>query len=132
MVDVDGLSRHINILTHRYLSQSSCMRADDIVQQPFVCSYDSFNTYSNPRRITASDTTITTEVSSILLLLSIIHYSPINFMSASIAQFYSGLSPKQHNVYHIVPPEVILWLSFDTITTYFGSLLSLFAREICY
>ena len=48
MKDVDGLSRHINALIHRYLTQAARMRADDVAQRPFVYSYDAFNTCSNP------------------------------------------------------------------------------------
>ena len=82
------------------------------------------NTCSNLRRITSSDTTITTESPFILPCFSIIHHSPINCISTPIAQSYSTLSPKSHTFQHIVPPEGIIWLSFDTFTIFFGSLLS--------
>ena len=59
MADVDGLRCRINILIHRYFTQPSRVRANDIVQRPSVNSYDYFNTRFNPRCVTASDTTIT-------------------------------------------------------------------------
>ena len=35
MKDVDGLSRHIDIILHRYFAQAARMRADDVAQRPF-------------------------------------------------------------------------------------------------
>lgn len=46
------------------------------------------------------------------------------------AQSYLDLLPKSHDFYHIVPPEDIIWLSFDTDTTSFDVLLSIFDREV--
>ena len=72
---------------------------------------------------------ISTEASYLLSLLSIIHYSPINFTPKHIIQLYSALSPISHTFHHIVPPEDIIWLSFDSITTSLGVLFSLCSRE---
>ena len=66
MTDVDSLSCYINILIYCYIIQPSRIRVDDVVHRPLVYIYDSFNTCSNPRRITVSDTTIPTEASSFL------------------------------------------------------------------
>ena len=44
MKDVDGLSRHIDILIHCHLTQAARMRADDVAQRPSVYSCDTFNT----------------------------------------------------------------------------------------
>ena len=63
MKDVDGSSRHIDVLIHRYLTQAARMRADDVAQRPSVYSCDTFNTCSNPCRITTSDVTIVTKSS---------------------------------------------------------------------
>ena len=101
--DMDDLSGHIDLLIHRYLTQSSLMQTDDVIQRPFVYSYDYFYTCSNPRHITASDTTMVTKESSLLPSLSIIPHSPINFISTPAAQSYSALSPKAHTFHHIVP-----------------------------
>ena len=38
MKDVDGLSRHIDILIHRYFTQASRMRLADIAQRLFAYS----------------------------------------------------------------------------------------------
>ena len=129
MADVDGLSCRINILIHRYFTQPSRVRANDIVQRPFVNSYDYFNTCSNPRCVTSPDTTITIEASSFLPSLSIIHHFPINSTFTPIAQPYSALSPKTYTFHHIVLPEVIMWLFFDTVTTSFGFLLFLWSGD---
>ena len=40
---VDGLSRHIDVLIHRHLTQAARMRANDVAQRLFVYSYDAFN-----------------------------------------------------------------------------------------
>ena len=66
MKDVDGLSRHIDVLIHRYLIQASCMHLADRTKRPFAYSFDSFVACSNPRRVTACDTTISTASSATL------------------------------------------------------------------
>ena len=66
MKDVDGLGRYIDVLIHRYLTQACGMRLIDIAKRPFAYSFDSFITCSNLRRFSSSDSTITTEASSIL------------------------------------------------------------------
>ena len=84
MKDIDGLSRHIDILIHRYLTQARGMRLVDIANQQFAYSVDSFISFSNPRRVTVSDSTITTEATSTLSPLSTIHHFPLYFTSPSI------------------------------------------------
>ena len=125
MKDVDGLSRHIDIFIHRYLTQASSMHLADIEKRPFAYCFDSFISCSNPRRVTASDITIPTEASSTLSPLSIIRHSLLHFTSTSILQSYSVPKPIAHTFHHIVSPEEVIWLSFDSITISFGSLLSL-------
>ena len=125
--DDDGLSKYIDILIHRYLTQASHIRPTDIAQRPSAYSFDSFISCSNPCRITTSDITITTETSSIFSPLSIIHHSPIHFTSKSIFWSHSVPKPISNTLHHIAPPEEIIWLSFDLITTNFGSLLSLWS-----
>ena len=66
MKDLDDLSLHIYILIHRYFTQASSMRLADITLRPFAYSFDSLISCSNPRRVTTSDITITTEWSSTL------------------------------------------------------------------
>ena len=66
MDDVNGLSRYIDILIHRYPTQASRMHLADIAKRPFAYSFDSFISCSNLRRFSSSDSTITTEASSIL------------------------------------------------------------------
>ena len=63
MNDVDGLSRYIDILIHRYPTQASRMHLADIAKRPFAYSFDSFISCSNPYRVTASEITIPTEAS---------------------------------------------------------------------
>ena len=128
MKDIDGLSRHIDIFIHRYLTHARSIRLADIALRPFAYSFDSFISWSSPRRVTASDIAITAEVSSTLFLLFIIHHSPINFTSTSILRSYSVPKPISNTCHHIVPPEDIIWLSFESINTSFGSLLSLCSR----
>ena len=65
MKDVDGLSRHIDVLIHRYLTQAARIRVDDVAERPFIYSYDAFNACSNPRRVTKTDVTIVTNPSSL-------------------------------------------------------------------
>ena len=125
MKDVDGLSRHIDVLIHRYLAQACSMRLVEIAKRPFAYSFDSFISCSNPRRVTISDSTITTEASSTLSPLLTIHHSPLYFTSPSIILSYSVPKPTAHTFHHIVLPKAIIWLSFDSVTTSFGSLLSL-------
>ena len=124
MKDVDRLSRYIGILIHRHLVQIYHMRANDIVLRPSTYFYDTFDSCSKPCRVTVSDTTIVTKRSSFIPSLYIVHRSPINFTSKLMIQSYSTLSLKASMLYHIVPLEDILWLSFDSITTSSGSLLS--------
>ena len=40
--DVDDLSRHIDVLVHRYLTQARCMHLVDIAKRPFAYSFNSF------------------------------------------------------------------------------------------
>ena len=49
---------------------------------------------------------------------------PIDFISTPISQSVPPLQPKLPLFHHIVPPEDILWLPFDSITTSLDSLLS--------
>ena len=120
---VDGLGRYIDVLIHRYFAQAARMRADDVAQRPFVYSYDAFNTCSNPRRITTSNITIVTKLYYLLPALSITHHSLINFTSMYTVQSYSITPPTSHIFYHIIPPENMLWLSFDLIISSLASLL---------
>ena len=101
------------------------MRLADIAKRSFAYSFDSFISCSNPRRVTASNITITTDSSSTLSPLFIIHHSPLHFTSTSILQSYSVPTPISHTCHHIVPPEDIIWPSFVSINTSFSSLLSL-------
>ena len=89
MKDVDDLSRHIDVIIHRYLIQAHDIHLVDISKQPYAYSFDSFISCSNPRRVTVSDSTITTETTSTLFPLSTIHHSLIHFTSLSILQSYS-------------------------------------------
>ena len=123
--DVDDLSRHIDVLIHRYLSQARGIHLVDIVKRPFAYSFNSFFSCSNPRRVTTSDSNITTEASSTISPLSTIHHYPLHFTSSSILQSFYVPKSIAHTFHHIVPPENIIWLSFDSIITSFGSLLSL-------
>ena len=78
MKDVDGLSRHIDVLVHRYLIQAHGMRLVDISKRPFAYSFDSFISYSNPHYVTVSDSTFTTEATSNLphfQLFIILHFT---------------------------------------------------------
>ena len=78
MKDVDGLSRHIDVLIHRYLTQARSVRLADIVKRPIAYSFGSFISYSNPRRVTTSKITITTEIFSTLprfQLFIILHFT---------------------------------------------------------
>ena len=125
MKDVDGLSCHIDVLIHRYLIQAHDMQLVDITKRPYAYSFDSFISCSNPRHVTVSDSTITTEATSTLSPLSTIHHSPIHFTLSSILQSYSVSNTITSIFHHIVPPEDIIWLSFDSITTSFDSLLFL-------
>ena len=56
--DVDGLSRNIDILIHRYLAQVSSIRLADIALRLFAYRFDSFITCSIPRRVAASNITM--------------------------------------------------------------------------
>ena len=124
MKDVDGLSRHINKIIHRYLVHTYYMRATDIVQRPLFYCYDIFTNFSNSRRVTIYDKTKVKKSSSLFPPLSIVHQFPINFTSTPSIQSYSTLSLKPPIFYHIVPPEDILWFPFDSKITSLGSLLS--------
>ena len=124
MKDADGLSRYIDVLIHCYFAQAARVRADNVVQRPFVYSYDAFNTCSSPRRITPSDVTIVTKQSSLLPAHSIIYHSPINFISMSNIQSYPFTPPTSPKFHPISLSENIFWLSFDPFTTSFASLLS--------
>ena len=107
------------------------MRVNNITLRPFAYSYDSFSTCSNPHRITASDITVATEASFLLPPLTTFHHSLIHFTSKTVLQLYSAPKHISHTFHHIVPPEEIIWLSFNSITTSFDSLLFLAGRD-CY
>lgn len=78
MKDVDWLSHYIDILIYRYLVQAYRMRAKDISLRPFSYGCDTYNTFSNPRRVTVSDTIVVTKSFSLLPPLFIDCHSPIN------------------------------------------------------
>ena len=84
MKDMDGLSRHIDPLIHRYLIQTYTMRAKNTTQRLFVYCHDNFTSVSNPRRVVDSDTIVVTKSSSNFPPLSIVHHSPVNFISTQI------------------------------------------------
>ena len=86
MKDVNGLSRNIDPLIHRYIVQAYTMRAADTTQRPFAYCHDTFTSCSNPRRVIASDTTAVTKLSSTLPPFPNIHHSSINFISTPILQ----------------------------------------------
>ena len=65
------------------------------------------------------------ETTSTLSPLSTIHHSPLHLTSPSILQSYSFSKTIVHTFHHIVPLEDIIWLSFNSVTTFFGSLLYL-------
>ena len=129
MIDVDGLSHHIDVLIHRCLTHVYRTRVNDITVRPSAYSYYSLNTCANVRRITTFDITVATQASSLLPPLSIIHHSPINFTSKPIIQLYSTLSVISHTFHHVVLPKTIPWLSFNSITISIGSLLLLWPRR---
>ena len=88
MKDMDGLSRHIDVFIHRYLTQANRIRVNDIALRSFAYSCDSFITCANPCRINTSNITIATESSSLIPPLSIIHHSLFHFISKPIIQSY--------------------------------------------
>ena len=101
MKDVDGLSRHIDVLIYRYLTQARSMHLVDIAKRPFSYSFDSFISCSNPRRVTASNSTITTET-----------YSPLpHFQLFSIFHFI--LHP--YLFFNHIPSQNLLLISFITL-----------------
>ena len=114
MKNVDGLSHHIDKLIHHYLVQPYYMQANDIILRPFDYCYDTFTTCSNPCRITISNTTVVTKSSSLLSQLSIVYHSPINFTSMSLVQSYSTISP-----------ELLIFVLFFYLKTFFGYLVTL-------
>ena len=139
MKDMNGLSHHIDILIHRYLVQAYHMRANDIEIRPFTYCCDTFNTCSNPRRVTVSDTSVATKSFSLLPLLPIVYHYPIKFTSKPIIQSYFTLPPKSSIFHRIVLPEDILWLLLTLYLTpvdhYFlvgqeVPLLTLFSKQI--
>ena len=105
--DVDGLSRHIDIRIHHYLTQSSRMCLADLALRPFSYSFYWFNSCYNPCRVTTFAITITTEASSTLPPVSIIHHSPILFTFKSIIQSYSVPKPISHTFHHISPQRTV-------------------------
>ena len=58
----------------------------------------------------------------------VVRHSSINFTSTLILHLCLTLTSKLPIFHHIVLPADILWLSFDSITTSFGSLLSRWLR----
>ena len=124
MKDVDWLSRYIDLLIHRYLDQSYSMRAADTVQRYFAYCHDTFTSSSNPRRFVSSDTIVVTKSSSTLSPIPLVHHAPINLISTPILQSVPPLRHKPPIFYHSFPTEDILWLSFDSVTKFLGSLLS--------
>ena len=94
MKNMDGLSRHINPLIHRYLVQAYIIRAKDAIQRPFTYCHDNFTSCSNPRRFVVSDTTIVTNPLPIFL-----HF-PLFIILPSILfkhQFFNQFLPSNIN-----------------------------------
>ena len=113
MKDVDGLSRLIDVLIHHYLTQARSMRLADIAKRPFAYSFGSFISCSNPRRVTASEITITTEKSSTLphfQLFIILHFTLLPYL-----------------LFNHIPFQNLLHIPFITLfplMTLLGSLLT--------
>ena len=124
MKDVDRLSRNIGPLIHRYLVQSYTMRAEDTAQQPFVYCRDTFTSYLIHVVSLPPTQPLSQKSSSTLPPLPTVHHSSINFISAPILQSVPSLRHKPPILHHIVPPENILWWSFDSVSTSLDPLLS--------
>ena len=82
MQDIDGVSRYIDPLIHRYTITASRLHAEDVTERPFACSYDVFHSCNNPRHVTPSDTlsisiTIATHPSIPTLYYTSIKFSTI-------------------------------------------------------
>ena len=88
MKDVDGLSRYIDPLICRHLVQAYYIPANNNVLRPYDYCRDTFTNCYNSRRITASDTTVVTKLSSLILSLSIVHHSPSTLLPR---QFYTHI-----------------------------------------
>ena len=101
MKDFDDLSRHIDVLIHRYLIQASCMHLADRTKRPFAYSFDSFVACSNPRRVTACDTTISTASSSPLP-----HFQLFTTLHLTLLP---------HQVSNHIPSQILLQILFVTL-----------------
>ena len=113
MKDIDGLSRHIDVLIHRYLIQASCMYIVDRTTRPFAYTFDSSVACSNPRRVTTSDTTIFTAVSSPLPLFQLF----ITLHFTLLPHLFSNHLPFQNLLQ-------ILFVTSFPLKTLYGSLLT--------
>ena len=123
MKDVDGICCHIDPLIHRYLDDTATMRSTDIQMRPFAYNFDVFYSCSNPRHVSVADTSSARKTVSTIPTPSILYHYPIRFSSelpASPSAIHDSPLPSIS-----VPPDTIIWLSFDSVLHSFGSRLQL-------
>ena len=99
------------------------MRTNDNVQRLFAYCHDTFTTCSNSPRVVPLTQLFSQRhfpfFFPILLFIILSSILPQRQLYNQVPIFH-----RNYPFYHNMPPEYILWTSFDSVTTSLGSLLS--------
>ena len=119
MKDVDGVCRHIDPLIHRYLVDANVMRCNDEMLRPFAYNFNVFSQCSNPRHVSKHDVSTAIDTVSTIPTPSVLYHYPIRFSSPLHS------TPTQAHISSltgiVVPPNDVVWLSFDSVVHSLGS-----------
>ena len=119
MKDVDGACHQIDPLIHRYLIDATTMYSNAILLRPFTYIFDVFSLCSNLRHVSQHDASLAIETLSTIPIPSVLYYYPIRF-SSNLQSIPTTLSPLSF-LGIVVPPNDVVWLSFDSVVHSLGS-----------
>ena len=119
MKDVDGAYRHIDPLIHRYLVEATVMRSKDIMLRPFVYNVNVFSQWSNPRHFSQHDVSTAIETVSTIPTPSVFYHYLIRGFSP--LQSIPAQTHISSLTWIVVPPNDVVWLSFDSVVHSLGS-----------
>ena len=115
----DACSRHLNTLVYQCLVTACSMHRCDGITCSYAYSLDFFHNYTNPRRVTAHITTLVATSS-----ITPVHNTPHHHFLFLKLPFIIHMSTYPlHTEPVFITPELITWLSFESIVSFFESLI---------
>ena len=125
--DIDNISRCVDPLVHQYNITDVRLHSENITKRPFAYSFNIFTRCTNPRHVTASDALSISITTSSISSISALYHSPIKFSPVFPISIHPSTLLPDHSShvssFPIIPPSRITWISFDSVTNYFASIL---------